>query len=444
MLVNTHILKSKLLTVVFLLVLIQSHRAQVLTLKQCTDTALLYNKSLKLAQGEQLMSLEKSKEIKGGLLPKLYANADYKYSTNLPYQLMPASTFGGPADAYREIQFGTPQNLNAGLSLEIPLFNAQANGAVAVSKYAQEMTLLQYQQTEEQVIFEVANLYYNAQIVMANSTFINSGILNNEKLLSTMRLLQSQQMAKTTDVDKVLLQQSQLSTQLTILSAQYTQIINLLKLQIGYNLEQNIEIEKLEPEMLNNSVYVTKQTSEMLLQQTKQKLISSELNTLRYTRIPSFSLFGNYGTNGFGDYSGTNDFFKFYPVGFAGIKMSWLLFSGNSLTHKIAQKKQELNQNTIRAEILKDKQTIQVANAQLQLSTAVSNLSNSKKQLVLAEQIYTATLLQQKEGVANLTEVLLSDAAQKEAQQNYLSAWVALMKLDLEFKKISGNILNKN
>ena len=55
----------------------------------------------------------------------------------------------------------------------------------------------------------------------------------------------------------------------------------------------------------------------------------------------------------------------------------------------------------------------------MQYEVASSNLLNAKSQLALAETIYSKTLIQQKEGVASLTDVLLSDNTQKEAQQNY-------------------------
>jgi OMF family outer membrane factor len=171
-------------------------------------------------------------------------------------------------------------------------------------------------------------------------------------------------------------------------------------------------------------------------------LLKSEIKTLKLSHLPSFSLYGTYGTTGYGNYSGTNDFFKTYPIGFAGVKMSWLMFSGTTLEHRIFQKKEELKQNTTRIELLNDKQNVQIENAQMQYEVASSNLLNSKSQLTLAETIYSKTLIQQKEGVASLTDILLSDNTQKEAQQNYLSALVDVMKADLELKKVSGNILN--
>lgn len=442
MLVNAHLLKIKLVLVFTTMIFSTNSKAQSWSLKQCIDTALVHNKTLKIAQGDTEISNEKNKEAKGGLFPKLYGNVDYRYYTDLPYQLLPASVFGGPAGIYKEAQFGVPHNLNANIALDVPLFNPQINGAIAASKKAKELNQIQFQQTQEQVVFDISNLYYNAQLVSNQILFIKNGINNSEKLLNSMQLLYSQKMAKGTDVDKIKLQLSQLNTQLSKANSQLQQIINLLKLQLGITPTRQITIEETFNSSSEAVKYITKPSSDILLFNTKELLLKSELKTLKLSYLPSFSLYGSYGTTGFGNYSGTNDFFKTYPIGFAGAKVSWLLFSGTTLEHRIIQKKEELKQNKTRLELLNDKQNIQIENMQMQYSVANSNLSNSKSQLELAEMIYSKTIIQQKEGLASLTDVLLSDNAQKEAQQNYLSALVDVMKADLELKKVSGNILN--
>lgn len=442
MLVNTHLLKLKLLMVISVLISTTNSEAQNWSLKQCTDTALIHNKTLKIAQGDIKIANERNKEAKGGLIPKLYGNIDYRYYTDLPYQLLPASIFGGPAGVYKEAQFGVPHNLNANLTLDVPLYNPQTIGAITVSKRAKEINQIQFHQTEEQVVFDVSNLYYNAQLVSNQIVFIKNGISNSEKLLSNIQLLYSQQMAKGTDVDKIKLQQSQLNTQLSKANAQLQQILNLLKLQLGITPSRQITIEETFNASSEIVKYTNKPTTDILLFNTKTLLLKSEIKTLKLSHLPSFSLYGTYGTTGYGNYSGTNDFFKTYPIGFAGVKMSWLMFSGTTLEHRIFQKKEELKQNTTRIELLNDKQNVQIENAQMQYDVASSNLLNSKSQLTLAETIYSKTLIQQKEGVASLTDILLSDNTQKEAQQNYLSALVDVMKADLELKKVSGNILN--
>jgi len=87
---------------------------------------------------------------------------------------------------------------------------------------------------------------------------------------------------------------------------------------------------------------------------------------------------------------------------------------------------------------------MQVENAKLQRKIAQQTAETTTKQIQLAETIYEQTVLQQKQGTANLTDVLLADNALREAQQTYLSAVSDYLKADLELKKLTGNISKKN
>src|SRR3989339_710637 len=106
MVIQKYKLKEKRFKIVLLIVVILimniTAQAQTLSLEQCIDTALIYNRNIKLSQQDVDISTEKNKEIRGNLLPKLNGIADYRYYTDLPYQLMPAAAFGGPEGTYKE------------------------------------------------------------------------------------------------------------------------------------------------------------------------------------------------------------------------------------------------------------------------------------------------------------------------------------------------------
>ncbi len=87
---------------------------------------------------------------------------------------------------------------------------------------------------------------------------------------------------------------------------------------------------------------------------------------------------------------------------------------------------------------------MQIQNAKLQRNVNQLNIKTTNEQVELAQTIYDQTTLQQKEGTASLTDVLLAENALREAQQNYINAMVDYLKTDLELKKLSGNIANKN
>ena len=442
MLVNIHKLK---LTLLFLVALstVEPTFAQVWTLKQCLDTAQVNNKNLQMNQNNIELSNQKHKEAIANLVPKINVFADYKYYSEQPTQLMPLSIFGGPEGKFKEAQFGVPHNINANLQLLLPLYNPQIYGAITTTGIASELSELQYKKTEEQIFYEITNLFYNAQILQNQLLFIDSNIVNTSKLLRNLKLLNEQLMVKATDVSKVQLQMEQLNTQKDQITSKYKQVMNALKFTMGISINQNIEIET-KIEFQNNIEYSKSTTIDIQLVETQKRLLKSELNTLQFSKLPTISAFGTYGQTGLGYDEKPNDFLNFYPVSFVGVQLTYPLFAGTVTQRKINQKKIELKNSDLLFNLQTEQNSMLTENADRQRNVAQKTISNSTNQIKLAQTIYSQTLLQQKEGTATLTDVLLADNSLREAQQNYLSAIIEYLKADLELKKISGNILNEN
>lgn len=438
-LVNIH--KQSLILLLFVLGF-QNAQAQVWTMQQCIDTAQVRNKNLQMSRNNIAFGEQKAKEAKANLIPKITVNADYKYFTNLPYQLMPLSTFNPAAQegTYKETQFGVPHNINANLTLSMPLYNPQVYGAIRTTKIAEGLTELQYLKTEEQIYFEISNLYYNAQILHHQLAFVDSNLINAERLLKNMQLLNEKLLAKGTDVSKVKLQVAQLITQKENINSKYEQVLNALKFAMGISIEQNLQIEP-NIQYQNTNEYTPSSTLDIRIIKTQNRLLSSELSTLNKSRfLPSLNLIGTYGTTGFGYNGLPNSFLDFYPIGYAGIQLSYPLFNGTVTLRKINQKKFELQNSELQFDLLTEQNNMQVENAKLQKMVAKNSAKTTTEQIELAKTIYEQTILQQKQGTASLTDVLLADNALREAQQTYLSAVIDYLKADLELKKLTGNI----
>lgn len=440
MLVSIH--KLKFIVLLLTVVVANPAKTQVWTLQQCINTAQAHNKSLQIGRNNIEIGRQQQKEARANLLPKINATADYKYFTDLPYQLMPMSVFGGAEGEFKEAQFGVPHNINANMQLAMPLYNPQINGAIEATKIASELKTLQYQKTEEELYFEIANLYYNAQILRNQMTFIDSNLVNSKRLLANVRLLREQLLAKGTDVDKVVLQVEQLTVQQQLVKSKYDQVLNALKFLMGVPVDQIIEIES-EIVYQSNNEYPHQSTLDIRLAKTQQRLLLSERSTLKNSRLPSVSLFGTYGYTGFGYDKSPNEFLNFYPIGFAGLQINYPLFNGTVTKRKIAQKDLELTNSSLQLDLLTGQNQMQIENAMLQKRVAQSTVETNESQIQLAQSVYEQTVFQQKQGVASLTDVLLVDNALREAQQNYLSAVIEYLKADLELKKLTGNILKK-
>lgn len=441
MLVNAHKL------ILFLILIIGwniSQAQEVWTLKQCIDTAQVYNKTLQIGKNNISISEQREKEAKANLIPKISVNADYKYFMELPTQLMPMNALNSqaPEGQFRNIQFGVPHNMNASVQMVMPLYNPQVYGAIENTKIANELVQLQFKKSEEQVLYDITTLYYNAQILNHQLDFLESNLLNAQKLLKNIELLKEQLLATGTDVGKVRLQVEQLVTQKENGFNKYISVLNALKLNMGIGLERELKIE-------SEIAYQTtlddhpQTTLDFRIVQMQNRLLNAELSTLKKSSfLTSLNFIASYGTAGFGYDKAPNSFLDFYPVSFAGLQLSYPIFNGSVTQRKINQKKSEISNNELQMQLIDDKNKMEIDKAIRQNRTAQNTITNTESQIALAQSIYEQTILQQKQGTVTLTEVLLADNALREAQQSYLSAVIDYLKSELELKKASGTIKN--
>lgn len=408
------------------------------SLDQCLDTARAYNKNLKIKQNEITIQSEKKKEATAHRLPRLNVTGEYKYFTNLPYQLMPMSIFGGPEGAFKEAQFGVPHNINANIQLAVPLYQPQIKHGVSLTQTAIELHELQYQKTEEQLFFDISNLYYNAQILYQQSEFIDANLENATKLLKVMKLLHEHQLAIGTDVSKVELQISQLKTQNSLIHNKTEQVLNALKLAMGIPQDTPLNVnQEIIPHEADT--YSAHTSLDYQLAQKQGQRLQIELNQLKDSRLPTVSLFGSFGATGYGYDKSPNEFLKMYPIGFAGLQINYPLFDGTITKRKINQKNIELTNNQLQLSLIQDQNSMLIENAILQRQITLSAISDVEDQIDQALSVYNKTVRQHQQEIATMTDILQADNIVRTAQQSYLSAIVDFLKADLELKQLTGN-----
>jgi len=273
--------------------------------------------------------------------------------------------------------------------------------------------------------------------------FIDSNLLNAKKLLQNIQLLNDHLLATGTDVKKVRLQVAQVATQKESISSKYEQVLNALKYTLGISIQKNLQIQP-DIQYQKSWEYTSSSILDIGIIETQYRLLRSELNTLKNSKLPSLSLFGTYGSTGFGYDKKPDHFLKFYPIGFFGVQLSYPLFNGTVTKRKINQKKLELQNGDLQLGLVTEQNNMQAENSKLQRIVAERSVETMSEQIRLAQTIYEQSILQQKLGTASLTDVLLADNALREAQQTYLSAVIDYLKADLELKKATGNISTTN
>ena len=114
---------------------------------------------------------EKWKTIAVGL-PQINAEANYQNFIELPTSLIPAQFFGGEEGEFAEVQFGTPQTMTAGVTLNQLIFD----GSYLVGLEGIKIYLNISENILEKTILEIRkniiNSYFSVLLIRANISFL--------------------------------------------------------------------------------------------------------------------------------------------------------------------------------------------------------------------------------------------------------------------------------
>ena len=415
--------------------------ASVRSLEECIELALANDKRVLAADIDLRMAEARVDEQQANLLPKVRGVADMRHYADLPYQLLPASFFGGPEGVYREIQFGTPDNIALNVQAQLPLVDVGSWEGINVAREAERMAGMQRERSREDVVLDLSNAYYNAQVLQARRTFLDSNLLSTEAMLRNVELLHAQLLARGTDVDRLRLQRDQLRTQRERVVAQHDQVLDLLRLMMGLPPDAPLATEPASAPVQQTQA-TPKATAGLRIAEQSVLLRQAEIRLLKRSRLPSLHGYGLYGSTGFGPI-GTEGRYDLYPVSYFGATLQVPLFNGTVITQKVRQKELELERAGLLRDAMADREGLEQRRATMDEALALRTLSDAEAQMVLAERIRRSTLLLHTEGLATLTDLVLADQAVREGQQLYIDALVQLRKAQLELASLNGMLLNE-
>lgn len=413
----------------------------VRSLQECIDLALANDRRVRTADIDVRMAEARADEQRANLLPKVRGVADVRHYADLPYQLLPASFFGGPEGVYREVQFGTPDNIALNVQAQLPLVDVGSWEGIHVAREAERLAGIQRERSREEVVLELSNAYYNAQMLQARRSFLDSNLLNTEAMLRNVELLHAQLLARGTDVDRLRLQRDQLRTQRERVEAQHEQVLDLLRLMMGLPSDAPLATEPASAPV-QQAPATAKATPGLRLAEQSVLLRQAEIRLLKRSRLPSLHGYGLYGSTGFGPI-GTEGRYDLYPVSYFGATLQMPLFGGTVISQKVRQKELELEGTGVQRDAVADREGLERRRALRDETLALRTLTDAQAQLALAERIRRSTLLQHGEGLATLTDLVLTDQAVRDGQQLYIDALVQLRKAQLELARLNGTLLNE-
>ncbi|MGI6311381.1 MAG: TolC family protein [Bacteroidales bacterium] len=428
---------------------------QVYDLQGCLKFALENNHNIRKAQFDKEKSAQARQEILGALLPQVSGTGNLNYNIqksrfimpNFMNEFLPPGMQDPNAAKYMTIEMGTNYTAGIGAALNQQIVNLSLFNAVDIAKTAEELTSLAAEAREEDVISQTANLFYAIQATEYAAGMFGRSIEIMDSVLISMETSYASGLIRKVDLDRLKVTRTNMFTQrASVINAVEVQK-NLLKLQMGMDISEQLEIEKINPEIFDIQTNIgdfqdfdpNLQTSYKMLNR-QQNLQQLQKKAAIYENFPVLTAMINYNYTGVSDEFFRGETNYWFGSSMAALNLRIPLFGGLSRSSKIKQANFELLKVREDEAILKQSLSMAHKNALLKLEDSRNAIQIQKANMAMAEEVYRVTERNYSQGIASMSDVLNSNSSLIQAQMSYADALNNFMKAYVELRKASGTI----
>lgn len=413
-----------------------------LTLEDCLKIGIENNLSLQSKRKEIQKGRYGISENRARLLPQINGFANYNDNIDPPVSVTDGSAYGNPYNVTHTLQYSA----NAGLQLQMPLYNQTLYTSISIARTMDEMNRLTYEKAREDLILQVCKMYYLGQVTAEQIALIKANITRLEELQNITQAFYDNGMAMEVDVKRVNINLENLKVQYDNAQAMLEQQLNLLKYIIDYPAEKQIALVPVNTETITPVALtgLSENLYELQLLQSQRQLAEQQKKMIGYGYIPSLNLTGNWMFSAYTDkayhwfHSGpSGHWYRSYGL---GLSLRVPIFDGLDKRYKTRKAVIDIENIKLAQENTRKNLQTQYLNATNDLMNNQRNFKKQKDNYLLAEDVYTVTMDRYREGITSMTEVLQDEMRMSEAQNNYISAHYNYRVTNLMLLKLTGQI----
>jgi outer membrane protein TolC len=414
--------------------------------KEAVDYALQNATQVKNALLDIQLQYQQNKQVTAAALPHVNGSVDFTDYLSIPTQLIPAEFAGGTPGTYFPVKFGTKYSATYGANLQQILFDGQVFVGLQARKAAIKNADLTADITKEQIKANVYKVYYQLVVGKRQITTLDANIANYEKLLHDTKVIYQNGFAEKLDVDKVQVQLINLQTQKLKAQNQIDAGKEGLKLLMNIPQRDSLYLtDTLSDEELKSNIldagYDYEDRKEF--QQLETAIELGKYNVKRYqlSRIPTLTFSANYNRNA---QRTTFNFFKkeepWFSSSFISFSLSIPIFDGGERQANINTARLNLQKLNNNVDLLKESINNDVAQARINMKSAILTMDAQKKNIDLAQQVYNSTKLKYEQGVGSNQEISTAQADLVTAQNNYYSALYDAIIAKIDYLTATGKL----
>ncbi|MFO7874208.1 MAG: TolC family protein [Bacteroidales bacterium] len=380
-------------------------------------------------------------------LPQINASVGYNYYLDIPTSLVPAEFFGGQPGEFREIQFGTEQNITATASVEQLIFDGQYIVGLRASRIFRDLADQTLERSGLEVKNTVTETYFLVLLARQNLDIVRQNLRNMEMQLEETRELLKEGFTDPINVDQLQLTVSNLENRISSLKRQEEVTTRLLKLQLGLDMEEQIRLtgvlEDLHQDLMNDLSFLTDFAPEhhiaYRMAQSQEEMSLMVMRREQSAYLPSLS------ASFIRQEMAMRDEFNFFdseqswfPSTYFAVNLNIPIFSSGLRSARVAQARIELDKARIDREETFQSLTLQMQEAMANFDTAREQYKTAQDNLGLAQRIFDRTSIMFREGMASSLELTQANDQLMSTQANYYHALFEVLNARNNIQKALG------
>lgn len=416
------------------------------SLKDAVQYALTNNESIKKSVLDEKSAEYKIKETIGSGLPQLNASGQLNAFPALATQLLPGELAGQPGTMI-PVQFGTKYSATGGLELQQLIFSKSFFVGLEAANTTRDLYRLRTQMSEEEVIYNVSAAFLQLLQTKEQFNTVDANFERLEQLEEILELQHENDIVTKVQVNRVIVNKTNLENQRQSLLAVYEQQLNALKFFMNMPIEQEIVVDD-STTVLDLAIPIEEDVDQVIAERVDYKLLKTQKNlynlnvdNIRAGYYPRLSAFAQANTNAqrdeFDFLDGNQPWFKSVTV---GLQLNIPIFDGFQRRNRIKQAKIEVEKVDYDIHQLKQNTNMNLTNAITQMRTSLSSINTQEKNVALAQEVYDNTNDIYKEGLAPLTDLLDVEVSLREAETNLINERLKYQLSQLNYLQAKGDL----
>ncbi|MEI8141490.1 MAG: TolC family protein [Chitinophagia bacterium] len=393
------------------------------------------------------IQIQTNKEIASAALPNIGSSVGGTDFLTIPTSLLPGQIFGGAPGTFIPVQFGTKFNANYGANFNQILFDGQVFIALQARATSLEWKRKNAALTEENIKANIYKIYYQLSASKTQLNILDANIERLQKLANDAAIMYKNGFAEKLDVDKVNVQLNNLQTEKLKANNSVTIGFMGLKMLMGMPVKDSLVLTDIINESNLSTDVLYEDNFEYGIRKDFQYLTTvkklSEFNIKRYqlSFLPTITMNGSYTKNAqrtkFDFFDSNGNWFK---TSLIGLNINLPIFNGGARVAKINKAKLELQQVDNQMAALKNNIDNELSQAKLNYMSSVATVNFQKKNMQLAENVYSQTKKKFEAGTGSNTEISAAQADLVAAQNNFMNALYAALIAKVDLLKASGKL----